>query len=148
MVARLLQQRARTLALAETNTAGALAHRLREAAAGADVLKAAWRVDDPALPQTVRAALPDGSGTVDEAQASAAAEALRRSTGSDMALVVLGTQGENEGVYGAASGRTWLALATPDGVKSELCPFGGRDEYTIVRIGNQALGMLWKQLTR
>lgn len=145
VVAGLMHKRQATIALLETNTDGSLARRL---AVVESPLKASWRFDDADLPEDVRVMLPGGVTDVGEAQAAAAAMALRRAAESELALVLLGTNGADEGVYGKESGRTWLALATEDGIETVLCPFGGRDEYTVIRIGNQALGLLWKLLSR
>jgi len=65
-------------------------------------------------------------------------------SGATYALVLLGTAEADEGVYGKRSGETWLALAGPADIITSHCPFGGQDEYTLQRIGNQALGLLRK----
>lgn len=148
LVARLLEERQVTLALVETNTDGSVAQRLGKATATYAPVLAAWRAEDAALPAAVRAVLPSGSEEFDEGHAATAASALRQVVSADLALVLLGSSGADEGVYGRANGRTWLALATADGIQTSLCPFGGRDEYTITRIGNQALGLLWAWLKR
>ncbi|MCC6169734.1 MAG: CinA family nicotinamide mononucleotide deamidase-related protein [Caldilineaceae bacterium] len=147
LIARLLAERGATLALVETNTGGSVAQRLGTAATHAPVV-AAWRAEDAELPAPVRAALPAGDEVIDEAHAAATATALRQAAGADVALALLGSGGADEGVYGRSNGRTWLALAATDGVQTALCPFGGRDDYTVVRIGNQALGLLWAWLRR
>jgi hypothetical protein len=58
----------------------------------------------------------------------------------------LGTEGEQEGVYGSSSGRTWVGVATPLRNYAVLVPFGGKDEYTVALIGNNALRLLWQEL--
>jgi hypothetical protein len=62
-------------------------------------------------------------------------------------VATLGTSGADEGVFGRGSGKTWVALAGAGEPKTSFVPFGGRDEYTVVRIGNQALILLWNHLT-
>jgi nicotinamide mononucleotide (NMN) deamidase PncC len=81
-----------------------------------------------------------------EVMAARAAAELRANTGAAYALALLGTQGEQEGVYGTTSGRTWIGIATPAGSQAVLCPYGGQDEYTITLIGNNALRLLWQEL--
>lgn len=146
LIARLLAERESTLALVETNTGGSVAQRLGAATATHAPVVAAWRAEDAELPAPVCAVLSMDSEAIDEAHAAAAATALRQAAGADLALALLGSRGADEGVYGRANGRTWLALAAADGVQTALCPFGGRDDYTVVRIGNQALGLLWAWL--
>jgi hypothetical protein len=46
-------------------------------------------------------------------------------------------------VFGSRSGETLLAVAQAGGVQTHEVHYGGRDDYTIVRIGNQALRTLW-----
>jgi nicotinamide-nucleotide amidase len=149
VIAQGLQGVGAQVALLESNTQGQLARRFASATAAYAAVAAAWQVTDADLPAAVR----DACGPVDgdgygDAAAVAAATALRTATGATYALAVLGSAGENEGVYGTTSGRTWIGFATPLGAQAVLCPFGGRDEYTIVRIGNQALGCLWQELRK
>ena len=144
VVAQLLQTHGAKVALVESNPQGALAARLAMGHAAYTAVAAHYVADSPDLPPTVRQAVAQ-NGDLETAAASAAA-ALRAQTGTEFALAVLGTQGEHEGVYGATSGRTWIGMATVDGTRAILCPFGGRDEYTVTRIGNQALGLLWEAL--
>ena len=68
---------------------------------------------------------------------------LLAETGATYGLAVLGSAGADEGVYGRESGQTWIGVASRTQVRSTLCSFGGQDEYTIVRIGNQVLRLLW-----
>jgi nicotinamide-nucleotide amidase len=144
VVARLLQGRGATVALVESNTQGAVAGRLAAGNAVYAAVTAQYRSDSTELPATLAHTVANGSPS--EAYAVAAAESLRRLSGADFALAILGTQGEQEGVYGATSGRTWIGMATSAGVRAVLCPFGGSEEYTVTRIGNQALGLLWEAL--
>src|SRR5690606_3313366 len=136
-----------TVALVESNTGGQVAQRLGAAISGYAAVKASWRIGDTSLPLEVQSLLPNGDEMAGEEQIQAAAVALLRTTGSDLAIVMLGTSGADEGMYGAASGHTWLALAAPDGVQTLSYPFGGQDDPTVTRIGNQALGLLWKRLS-
>ena len=146
VVARLLQARGAKVALVESNTHGALAARLATGHAAYDAVTAHYAVDAQDLPESVRRVV--GQNGDPKTNAASAAAALRALSGADFALAVLGTQGEQEGVYGATSGRTWIGMATAEEARAVLCPFGGRDEYTVTRIGNQALGLLWDVLKR
>jgi nicotinamide-nucleotide amidase len=141
VVARLLQLRAATVALVESNTQGQVAARL--ASIANSLVASKWAAGDPGLPPGLTL---DQPGEPGETQAADVAAAARLVAGSDFGLAILGTQGADEGVYGKTSGQTWIALASATGSHTELCAFGGQDEYTLTRIGNQALGLLWKHL--
>ena len=81
-----------------------------------------------------------------EELAAKVATELRRQSGTEYALVVLGTRGEQDGVYGTGSGRTWIGLATPQRNFAVQVPYGGKDDYTLTLIGNNALRLLWQAL--
>jgi nicotinamide-nucleotide amidase len=144
-VVTLLQARGATVSLVESNTRGSIAARLAGAIATFAPVAAQWLVDGEQLPPAL-GSLVNTDNSFTEAQAVEVAKAARAATGSDYALAILGTSGAGEGVYGASSGRTWIGFAMPTGATATLCPFGGQDEFTITRIGNQALGLLWNLL--
>ena len=150
VVTRLLQDQERTLALLETNTDGGIARRLSSAQAVYDPVAAHWTADDPSLPAPLQECLNTVRDVIGytETMAAQCARLAASQSAADFGLAVLGTSGADEGVYGRTSGRTWLGLASADGVETVLCPFGGKDEYTTVRIGNQALSLLWNHLKR
>jgi nicotinamide mononucleotide (NMN) deamidase PncC len=81
-----------------------------------------------------------------EQLAAKVAAELRRQANTTYALVVLGTRGEQDGVYGTGSGRTWISLATPQRDLAVQVPYGGKDDYTLTLIGNNALRLLWQAL--
>ena len=64
----------------------------------------------------------------------------------DIGVAVLGSSGADEGVFGTAAGETWVAVAGPQGVAAERIGYGGGDEMTCQRIGNQALLMILRAL--
>jgi len=147
VVMRPWQAASATLALLETNTQGVLAKRIAGAVPGFDPLVTGLVIGHDSLPTTLAQLLPTNPETVyTEALAAASAQALLQQSDVTYALVLLGTAAADEGVYGKRSGETWLALAGPVGVTTSHCPFGGQDEYTLQRIGNQALGLLRKAL--
>lgn len=151
VVARQLRVANAQVALLESNSEGAIAARLRDALPDAadaqSVVAKAVSVGGDEVPAEVAvqlaAVVPEN---YTEAIAAHAAAELRANSGATYALAILGTQGEHEGVYGRTSGRTWIGLATPAGSHAILCPYGGRDEYTITLIGNNALRLLWQEL--
>jgi nicotinamide-nucleotide amidase len=145
VVVRTLQTAGATLALFETNTRGLLAQRIAVAVPDANPLVRQWVAGDDELPpeyteQLAVTAPEDNPFT--EAQAVALAGAVRQVSGATYALVILGSANPDEGLYGQRSGESWVAVAGPAGIQSLRCPFGGQDEFTLVRIGNLALGLI------
>jgi nicotinamide-nucleotide amidase len=149
VVGRALLAHRATLALLESNTRGALAQRLAVAVPDFNPLVAQWVSDAADLPtelaQILQNPATEGAPNLEE-QARHAAATLLAQSGATYALAVVGSAGLDEGIYGARSGESWLALAGPKGLQTSRCPFGGQDEHTVVRIGNQALGLLHREL--
>jgi nicotinamide-nucleotide amidase len=149
VVMRALQARGVTLALLETNTRGLFARRVAAALPDFNPLIAAWSAGEDDLPVVLGENLIP-SAQVDtpfsEPQALAAATALRDLSGATFVIAILGSAGADEGIYGKRSGESWIGLAGPSGVQTARVPFGGQDEYTIVRIGNQVLSLLYRML--
>ncbi|MCS7039636.1 MAG: CinA family nicotinamide mononucleotide deamidase-related protein [Anaerolineae bacterium] len=139
VVAGLLRRRRATIALLETNTAGHIAAMLRETAA--DLVVMALAGSDPAGLLGLETPL-----AAEEADACRAAHLLRERGNADYALVLLATQGPNQGFWAADRGHTWLALATPDGVRSERFGVGGSDEFSSRWLAVYGLNYLRLQL--
>lgn len=141
---RALQAAGVTLALLETNTRGALAARLIAAAAPDDnrLLKQVV-IEVDALPALLGGAL---EAEDHQALARQAASWLRTVSDATLGIALVGTSGVDEGVFGREAGATWLAI--DDGVRPATIhiPFGGQDDYTHVRIGNQTLMTLRRWL--
>lgn len=130
-----------TMALLETNTRGALAERLATALADySPLLRTMVSGQDALPPELSAAAAPDGiDSPARKVLAEQAAAWLRTSTGAELGLALVGTAGADEGVFGREAGETWIALADRDQVAALRIAFGGQDEFTHVRLGNQAL---------
>lgn len=147
VVVRQLAARRATIALLETNTLGQIAARMAQADQTGETVRARYLATDSGLPTTVAAAIaaqPEAKPTEDGTRACATA--LREATGCDFALVLIGSTGDDEGVYGTSKGETWIALAAAEGVDTLHTPFGGSEAYTVTRMGNQALGVLWQKM--
>lgn len=145
VVLRLLRERGRTLATAESATAGDIAARLGRipgaSAAllgGAVVYTARAKQEVLGLPASLLAE----HGTVSEATTRALALAVRQRFGSDHALAVTGVAGPTA-VDGLPVGTAFWALAHPDGeveVHGRRIP-GDRGQV-IARLGSAALDLL------
>lgn len=133
VVVRSLRTRGETLAVVETNTEGHIARRLREVEGGAEVLVHA----------EVRAA---PEGTPDSDLAADLARQVRRESSATWALVVYGTAGADEGVYGRQLGETVIVLAGAEGVSTHHFKLGGRDEHSQRWVANRALDTVRRTL--
>jgi len=147
VLVRRLQATGVTLALLETNTRGALAARFSAAAPEYNPLLKQVVTDVDALPAMLRVAAP-ATPEAEEHQtlASQSASWLRTVSGATLGIALVGTSGADEGVFGRESGATWLALDDGAQIATTHIAFGGQDDYTHVRIGNQALAVLQRWL--
>ena len=80
--------------------------------------------------------------TVYNRTAAKAAEWVRSRQPATLGIAVVGTAGADEGVFGKSNGESWLGLSDGRKTTTMLIPYGGQDEYTHVRIGNQVLATL------
>lgn len=145
VVVNLLDLRGETLSLLESNTGGQLAKRIRAQNGGVGALVDARTTYDPDLPSTLTDLVAE-SGIPHEHGAVGCARKMREATGATYGLAILGTAGEGEGIFGTEKGVTWIAMAGDKLERSVHVPYGGADEYTVARIGNQALSLLWQHL--
>ena len=147
VVGRMFQQGGKTLAILESNTGGDLAKRLAGPTSAQPIMALTCVAHDGNLPEGIAQELAGAAAEgYTKALATRLATVLRQTSGASYALAILGTEGEHEGVYGTTSGRTWVGVATPAGSSATLVPFGGKDEYTVTLIGNNALRLLWQEL--
>ena len=125
---RLLRQAGVKLALVESATAGEVARLLCSTPDGAEVVKAAHVVDDPAglgALLDISTAKLEAFGWVSQMSAGAAAALLIDTYEGGWGLAVLGTMGAQGDVYGDDPGQTFVALATPDVTEIRHHPYGG-----------------------
>lgn len=141
VIARRLQQHGLTVALLETNSGGRIADRLNSALADYQPVVMRLLAGDAELPAELVAVLRD-SGRPAEEVVRHAAEALFAAGKAPIAVAVIGTTGESEGIYGVTAGETWLAETDAESTNAARLPYGGTEEFTLVRIGNYALRMI------
>ena len=133
-----------TVAMLETNTRGAIAARLAAALPEHNPVAAGMLAAGAALPMALaELAAPDALSSEARQQGAAkAAEWVRSRQPATLGIAVVGTAGADEGVFGKSNGESWLGLSDGRKTTTMLIPFGGQDEYTHVRIGNQVLATL------
>lgn len=121
VVARLLTIREKTVAIAESNTLGKVAERLRATPENIPVNGTLIQPHD---------------AQVNEGYATKVAQALRAQTNADIALAIVSTMGAQD-MYHADTGKTCLALVANERTRAYSYPVGGRGElaqnWTVVR---------------
>ena len=128
VVARLLAARNWRIALAETNTAGKIAERLRARPEGTRILKAAMLLDNVT--------------ELSEKNAATIAEQFRNVTGADVALAVLGTTNSGQDMYSDDTGQSAMAVATTSGTLTRAYSIGGISEQAQTWIVIRALDLV------
>lgn len=150
-VVRRLTERKQTLALAESCTGGAIAHRLTNVPGASAVLLAGLVTYSNAAKQQflgVRGETLVAHGAVSEAVAREMAEGARRQTGAEFALSVTGIAGPSGGSQAKPVGTVFIGLAGPAGT-TVLRQFNPYDRETFKQVAaNQALEMLRQVLVR
>jgi nicotinamide-nucleotide amidase len=149
VVVRLLTERKKTLALAESCTGGCLAHRVTNVPGASAVFMGGFVTYSNEAKQKflgVRAETLAAHGAVSEAVAREMAEGARRQTGADFAIAVTGIAGPGGGTAEKPVGTVFIGLAGAFGtvVERRLNCFE-RETFKEVTAG-QALDMLRTRL--
>jgi nicotinamide-nucleotide amidase len=140
-LARRLQEHGYSVALLETNTRGAIAGRLSAGVAEFDPVKRRLVSSGSHLPEVLGSTLAVTAAPAESA-VRAAAQALSKMSDAAINVAVVGSSGEGEGIFGTTSGETWVALTDVEGTQAARLPFGGTEEFTVVRIGNFVMRMI------
>lgn len=116
VVARLLASRNWRIAIAETNTAGKIAERLRARPEGTRIVKSAMLLDNVT--------------ELTEENAASIAQQFRNVTGADIALAVLGTTNSAQEMYAEDTGQSVIAVATAAETTQRAQAIGGISEQS------------------
>jgi nicotinamide-nucleotide amidase len=122
-----LRQRGETLAVAESCTGGGLGAALAAVPGASDVFQGGVIAYANAVKQGLLglpAALLETHGAVSDPVAMAMAEGARRATGATWAIAVSGIAGPGGGTVEKPVGLVHIAVAGPDGCRSEAVRFG------------------------
>jgi nicotinamide-nucleotide amidase len=145
VIVRLLTERKQTLALAESCTGGAMAHRLTNVPGASAVLLAGLVTYSNGAKQKflgVRAETLAVHGAVSEAVAREMAEGARQQTGADFALSVTGIAGPAGGSVAKPVGTVFIGLSSAPGI-TVLRQFNPYDRETFKQAtANQAFEIL------
>lgn len=147
VVARLLVERRTAVTILETNTEGVITRTLASALPDGAPVATVAGITPADLTSSLAAELKASadSGYSEDLALRAAAQAAT-STGADYGLAILGSIGEDQGIYADQPGETYLAIVGPGIVKTRHFSFGGSDKLTQLLTGNRALLMLWRTL--
>jgi nicotinamide-nucleotide amidase len=149
VIVRLLTARKQTLALAESCTGGAIAHRITNVPGASAVLLAGlvtYSNDAKEKFLGVRAEVLAVHGAVSEAVAREMAEGARLETGADYALSITGIAGPGGGIEAKPVGTVFIGFASADQtiVLKQFNPF---DRETFKNVtGTQALEVLRRKI--
>jgi len=149
VVVRLLTERRKTLALAESCTGGCLAHRVTNVPGASAVFLGGWVTYSNEAKQKflgVHAKTLAAHGAVSEVVAREMAEGARRETGADYALAVTGIAGPSGGTKDKPVGTVFLALADASGTAVERRTNSFERETFKQLTAQQALEKLRRQL--
>jgi nicotinamide-nucleotide amidase len=128
VTARALAARNWRIALAETNTAGKIAERLRARPEGTRIIKSAMLLDSVT--------------ELSEKNAATLAEQFRNVTGADIALAVLGTTNSGQDMYAEDTGRCAMAVATASETITRAYSIGGISDQAQTWIVTRALDLV------
>lgn len=128
VVARLLAARNLRIAIAETNTGGKIAERLRARPEGARIIRSAMLLDNVT--------------EISEKNAATIAEQFRNVSGADLALAVLGTTNSGQDMYSEDTGQSAIAVASAKGTDSRAYTIGGIAEQAQTWVIIRSLDMI------
>ncbi|GGW71019.1 nicotinamide-nucleotide amidase [Winogradskyella epiphytica] len=149
LIGRLLTEKGRTLALAESCTGGRIAKSFTENAGASAFFKGGfvtYATEAKINILNVPKSLIDKYSVVSREVAEAMAKNARLLYNSDYAISTTGNAGPSKGDSDAEVGTVWIAIATADKVSSEVFNFGNHRQKVIVRATNKAFEMLKKQI--
>jgi nicotinamide-nucleotide amidase len=144
-VGRLLKQKGKTLATAESCTGGYIAHLITSHPGASAYYKGSVVSYDNAVKQNllhVPAATLESSGAVSEATVSQMATEVRVLMGTDYAIAVSGIMGPDGGTAEKPVGLVWMAIAGPGKIQAQQFNFRYDRRRNIEMTAHQALNLL------
>jgi nicotinamide-nucleotide amidase len=151
VLGRLLREKKKTIATAESCTGGKIATLLTSVAGSSDYFKGSivsyatqTKVDVLGVSQSTI----DEFSVVSTQVAEEMALKVQKLLQVDYAIATTGNAGPNKGDADAEVGTVYIAIATPNGVFSELCNFGQPREKVIDRAVNKGMEMIYKEILK
>ena len=148
---RILIERGKTLAIAESCTGGAIASKFTAMAGASEYLLGGVVAYSNAVKADilgVDTTSLECFGAVSEVVALEMAEGVRRITGADYAIATTGIAGPSGGSKHKPVGTVWMAVATPEGSRAVMHNSGTDRGQIISRASAYAIEMLYEELTK
>ena len=142
---RILTQRKKTLATAESCTGGAIASSITAVPGSSAMFLGAVVAYDNRIKQEVLGVSRDAleeHGAVSEAVVSQMAQGARERLGTDYAVATSGVAGPTGGSIDKPVGTVWIALAGPGGVEAKCLTLGNSRARNIERSMREALALI------
>ena len=150
-VHRILTERGKTLAIAESCTGGVIASKFTAMAGASAYLLGGVVAYANEVKRNILGVDPvslECFGAVSEVVALEMAEGVRRTTGADYAIATTGIAGPSGGSKHKPVGTVWIALATPEGSRAIMRNSGTDRSQIINRASAYAIEMLYEELTK
>ena len=150
-VHRILTERGKTLAIAESCTGGAIASKFTAMAGASNYLLGGVVAYSNEVKESILGVDPVSIacfGAVSEVVALEMAEGVRRITGADYAIATTGIAGPTGGSKHKPVGTVWMAIATPEGSRAVMRNSGTDRGQIISRASAYAIEMLYEELTK
>ena len=147
---RILIERGKSLAIAESCTGGVIASKFTAMAGASEYLLGgvvAYSNDVKCNTLGVNRDDIECFGAVSEVVALEMAEGVRRITGADYAIATTGIAGPTGGSKHKPVGTVWMAVATPEGSRAVMRNSGTDRSQIISRASAYAIEMLYEELT-
>lgn len=144
-LATILQERGATLSVAESCTGGSISARFTAMEGASNYYLGGVTAYDNSVKIAmlgVEAKDLETYGAVSSQVAEQMAIGVRLRTGSDFAIATTGIAGPGGGSDEKPVGSVWIAIAWPDGVRSQLMRFGALREQNIERASTHAINIL------
>jgi len=145
-----LKKNNKTIATAESCTGGYIAHLITKVAGSSEYYKGSiisYANEIKMNELNVNQLDIDRYGAVSQQVVEQMALGVLQKMNTDYALATSGVAGPTGGSEEKPVGTVWVAVATPNGVKSKKYLFGKQREVNIERSAIAALGMLKKNLS-
>lgn len=142
---RLLRERGKKLAVAESCTGGLITHRITNVPGSSAYLRQGWVVysNEAKVEQLgVRPETLARHGAVSEPVAAEMAQGALQRSGADLAVAVTGIAGPGGGTEEKPVGTVCFALATPGGTRTWTARFAGSREEIKWRSASEALNLV------
>ena len=150
-VHRILIERGKRLAIAESCTGGAIASKFTAMAGASEYLLGGVVAYSNEVKSSILGVDPVSLacfGAVSEVVALEMAEGVRRVTGADYAIATTGIAGPSGGSKHKPVGTVWMAIATPEGSRAIMRNSGTDRSQIISRASAYAIEMLYEELKR